>query len=59
MKNSSGAETCQGSFRKALTAACWYLAEGEIPGATAHSHRPSRCFASPYAQSSGYTQNTP
>jgi hypothetical protein len=39
---------------KLLTAACWYRAEGDMPGATAHSHRPSRCFARPYAVSSGY-----
>jgi hypothetical protein len=41
------------------TAACWYLEEGEMPGAIAHSHRPSRCFASPYAVSSGYRQQQP
>lgn len=27
-----------------------------MPGATAHSHLPSRCFASPYAVSRGYKQ---
>ena len=40
--------------KKTLTAACWYLGDGETPGAIAHSHRPSLCFASPYALASGY-----
>mmetsp|Transcript_4238 Transcript_4238/g.19227 ORF Transcript_4238/g.19227 Transcript_4238/m.19227 type:complete len:654 (-) Transcript_4238:282-2243(-) len=33
--------------------ACWYLAVGASPGAAAHSHRPSRCRASPNASESG------
>lgn len=37
-----------------LTAACWYLGEGETPGAMAHSHRPSLCFARPYALERGF-----
>lgn len=37
-----------------LTAACWYLGEGETPGAMAHSHLPSLCFARPYAVARGF-----
>jgi hypothetical protein len=36
-----------------LTAACWYLGDGETPGAIAHSQRPSLCFARPYALERG------
>jgi hypothetical protein len=45
-------ETWSLAFTK--TAACWYLAEGETPGAMAHSQRPSLCLASPYALARGY-----
>ena len=38
---------------KKLTAACWYLGDGETPGAIAHSQRPSLCFARPYALDRG------
>ena len=38
------------------TAACWYLGDGETPGAMAHSHRPSLCLASPYALANGCTK---
>lgn len=34
-------------YKTDLTAACWYLADGETPGAIAHSQRPSLCLASP------------
>ena len=29
--------------------ACWYRRVGALPGASAHSQRPSRCLAKPYA----------
>lgn len=38
------------------TAACWYLGEGETPGAIAHSQRPSLCLARPYALANGCKQ---
>lgn len=40
------------------TAACWYLGDGETPGAIAHSQRPSLCFARPYALAIGYRKST-
>ena len=36
-----------------LTAACWYLGEGDTPGARVHSHWPFLCMSSPYASANG------
>mmetsp|Transcript_11191 Transcript_11191/g.46612 ORF Transcript_11191/g.46612 Transcript_11191/m.46612 type:complete len:368 (+) Transcript_11191:905-2008(+) len=43
--------TC--SRQSTNAAVCWYRADGAVPGAGAHSHRPSRWRASPYVSASG------